>query len=138
LIVTSGGREAADRVALEVERQRAEARIADLNRELAAIAETTAEVPDDEHDAEGSTVGYERARVQALLAQAERALADLAAASERLAGGTYGRCEGCGREIPSERLAALPGTRICVDCARIGEAPGRGRRVAGTGGWAAG
>ena len=106
------------RAALAAERERAEARVADLSRELAAIAETTALVPDDEHDAEGSTVGYERARVQALLTQAERTVADLVAASERLAGGTYGRCERCGREIPGERLAALPGTRICFDCAR--------------------
>jgi len=122
--VTTAEGDASGRAALEAERQRAEARITDLNQELAAIAETTAEVPDDEHDAEGSTVGYERARVQALLAQAERTLADVVAASERLAGGTYGRCERCGREIPGERLAALPGTRICVDCARIGRAPG--------------
>src|ERR1700722_8575852 len=108
-----------DRAALAAARERAEARIADLNRELAAIAETTAEVPDDEHDAEGSTVGYERARVQALLAQAERTLADMVAAGERLAGGSYGRCERCQRDIPGERLAALPGTRTCIDCARI-------------------
>src|ERR1700722_5500271 len=112
-----------DRAALAAARERAEARIADLHQELAAIAETTAEVPDDEHDAEGSTVGYERARVQALLARAERTLADVTAAEDRLAGGTYGRCECCQREIPSERRHALPGTRICVDCARIGQAP---------------
>jgi DnaK suppressor protein len=116
----AGEADAADRAVLAAERDRAEARIADLNRELAAIAETTAEVPDDEHDAEGSTVGYERARVQALRAQAERTLADLVAASERLAGGTYRRCERCGRDIAGERLVALPGTRICIDCARIG------------------
>ncbi|HWD53326.1 MAG TPA: hypothetical protein VG412_13070, partial [Acidimicrobiales bacterium] len=36
---------------------------ADLEAELEAIGESTASVPDDEHDPEGSTVGYERARV---------------------------------------------------------------------------
>jgi DnaK suppressor protein len=116
--VTTDGADAEDRAALASLRGQAEARVADLNSELAAIAETTAEVPDDEHDAEGSTVGYERARVQALLAQAERALTDLVAAGERLALGTYRRCERCGEEIPDERLDALPATRTCVTCAR--------------------
>ncbi len=108
-----------DAARLDAELERAEARSADLHRELAAIAESTAEVPDDEHDAEGSTVAYERARVQALLAQAERAHTDLVAARDRLAEGTYRRCEGCGREIPAERLAALPATRRCVTCAGL-------------------
>jgi len=108
-----------DAARLDAELERAEARSADLHRELAAIAESTAEVPDDEHDAEGSTVAYERARVQALLAQSERARTDLVAARDRLAAGTYRRCEGCGREIPAERLAALPATRRCVTCAGL-------------------
>jgi DnaK suppressor protein len=108
----------ADQARLQAERGRAEARVADLKQELAAIAETTSEVPDDEHDAEGSTVGYERARMQALLVRAERALAELAAAGDRLDRGTYRRCEQCGQEIPAERLAALPATRRCVACAR--------------------
>jgi DnaK suppressor protein len=116
--VATHGADEADRAVLESLRRRAEARVADLNSELVAIAETTAEVPDDEHDAEGSTVGYERARVQALLTQAERALTDLVAAGERLALGTYRRCQRCGREIPAERLDALPATRTCVTCAR--------------------
>ena len=57
---------------LGAERDRTDALIIDLKLELAAIAESTAAGPDDEHDAEGSTVAYERARVQALLALAER------------------------------------------------------------------
>lgn len=108
-----------DAARLNAERERAEALLADLRRELASIAESTAEVPDDEHDAEGSTVAYERARVQALLAQTERVAADLAAAADRLAQGTYSRCEVCGRDIPAERLAALPATRRCVTCAGL-------------------
>jgi DnaK suppressor protein len=112
------------RAALDSLRGRAEARVADLKSELAAIAETTAEVPDDEHDAEGSTVGYERARAQALLVRAERALTDLVAAGERLALGTYRRCERCGQDIPDERLDALPTTRTCVTCARANRSMG--------------
>ena len=44
----------------------------------------------------------------------------LDAAAARLDTGTYGVCEHCGAEIEVERLDALPGTRHCVDCARVG------------------
>jgi DnaK suppressor protein len=90
---------------------------ADLESELEAIAESTASVPDDEHDPEGSTVGYERARVSALLARAHEEIEELQAALERVAGETYGRCENCGAAIGRERLVALPGATRCVACA---------------------
>jgi RNA polymerase-binding transcription factor DksA len=90
---------------------------ADLQAELEAIGESTASVPDDEHDPEGSTVGYERARVSALLARADEEIEDLDAARARVAGQTYGRCELCGGAIGEARLAALPTTTTCVACA---------------------
>jgi DnaK suppressor protein len=99
---------------------RAHTSIDDLKRELAATAESTAQVPDDEHDAEGCTVGYERARVGALLVRAQRNLDELTAALDRVATGTYWRCERCQVEIPVERLAALPSVRTCVTCAATG------------------
>src|SRR2546423_15573273 len=43
--------------------------------------------------------------------QVERAL-------ERLAGGGYGWCEGCGEPIPAARLAAFPSATLCVGCKR--------------------
>ena len=106
---------------LKVERDRTVELITDLKLELVAIAESTAAGPDDEHDAEGSTVAYERARVQALLAHAERAAAGLEAASRRASpgAGEVARCERCQDPIPLERLIALPATRICVACASL-------------------
>ena len=77
-------------------------------------------VADDEHDPEGSTVSLDQARDLALLDRAERTLAELVAAQERLAAGTYGVCERCGREIPRERLLARPEARLCVPCAQRG------------------
>jgi RNA polymerase-binding transcription factor DksA len=107
---------------LQSEGARIEALIRDLRHELASIAESTAAGPDDEHDAEGSTVAYERARVQALLAHAVRVAADIASARERMSldeAGVDGvlRCEHCGAAIPAERRIALPATRVCVACA---------------------
>jgi len=71
---------------------------------------------DDEHDPEGSMVSLDQARDAALLDQTVRTLAELTAAQQRLESGTYGVCEPCGREIPTERLLARPEARLCVPC----------------------
>ncbi len=38
-------------------------------------------------------------------------------ALEKIRNGTYGICEGCGVDIPEERLCAIPWTRFCAKCA---------------------
>jgi DnaK suppressor protein len=96
---------------------RAAVAVEDLAGELAAIGEATAAGPDDEHDAEGSTIGLERARVTALLEQARAQAGEVAAALERLRAGDYGRCARCGGTIGAERLEVLPAARHCVRCA---------------------
>jgi RNA polymerase-binding transcription factor DksA len=116
-----------------VRRERAEAArlVQDLEEELAGIVEQQVAVaPDDEHDAEGSTIGFERARVIALLDAARRAVAGLDEAEGRIDAGTYGRCASCGGPIPDERLAARPTASTCVACASRagGEGGIRGRR----------
>ncbi len=45
-------------------------------------------------------------------------LGEVIAALDRISGGTFGRCEGCTRAIPSARLRAIPFTRLCIACAR--------------------
>ena len=91
--------------------------IADLESDLAAIAESTALSPDDEHDPEGATVGFERARVASLLDQTRRVLVDIESALLRCEDGGYGVCERCAVAIPPERLEALPTTSLCIACA---------------------
>ena len=39
-------------------------------------------------------------------------------ALDRIAQGTFGRCEECRAEIPRARLQAVPYARHCVACAR--------------------
>lgn len=91
--------------------------ISDLRREAESLAEATAAGPDDEHDAEGATIGLERARVASILERAEQSLAALETAASRLAEGEYGRCRACGSPIAAERLEALPATELCFACA---------------------
>jgi RNA polymerase-binding transcription factor DksA len=38
-------------------------------------------------------------------------------ALEKIKNDTYGICEGCGVDIPEERLCAIPWTRFCAKCA---------------------
>lgn len=85
------------------------------HEELVAAAELVA--TDDEHDPEGSTIAFERARIAALLDLSQRRLADLDRALERSRAGRYGSCEVCGHAIAAARLAALPSASRCVRCA---------------------
>ncbi|MBV9093580.1 MAG: TraR/DksA C4-type zinc finger protein [Streptosporangiaceae bacterium] len=92
-------------------------RLAGLERERAAIIESSAAGTDDEHDPEGATLAFERQHLAALVSQARRHLAQIDAAMLRLAEGTYGECENCGRPISAARLAARPVTTSCINCA---------------------
>ncbi|WP_206491841.1 TraR/DksA C4-type zinc finger protein [Rhodococcus sp. KRD162] len=105
---------------LEGERSRSEHRLESLREELASVIEGSRwTTDDDEHDPEGSTIAFERAKIAALIDDTESELREIDAARARLAAGTYGSCERCGREIPLMRLEALPAARRCVLCVRL-------------------
>lgn len=42
-------------------------------------------------------------------------VAEIDHALERIANGTYGKCERCGKPIPLKRLEALPSSTLCVE-----------------------
>jgi RNA polymerase-binding transcription factor DksA len=46
----------------------------------------------------------------------DQELAEIEAALERIADGTYGTCEVCGHAIGRDRLRALPEVRRCMGC----------------------
>lgn len=94
--------------------------IAALTAELDEIIESVSlSNNDDEHDPDGATNGYERAKATALLRHTEERLVDLDRAAERVRKGTYWRCEVCGGDIGAERLDALPTTTRCIACAAL-------------------
>ena len=99
------------------ERGRTVRRLADLTGDfdeiVAASRDTNA---DDEHDPEGATIAFERSQLSTVVEQARTRLTELDAALRRVAEGTYGICERCGRPIPEERLEARPTARTCVSC----------------------
>jgi len=93
-------------------------RLARLRDDEASLRHDRADgTADDEHDPEGSTLSGEWAQVDALRRGAEFERAEIAAARERVASGTYGVCENCGQPIADARLEARPFTRRCIACA---------------------
>ena len=93
-------------------------RLADLRGDYRGFVEASKDSnADDEHDPEGATIAFERSQVDALIRQAEAHLAEVDAAYERLAAGTYGTCTRCGEPIAAGRLEARPTATTCVGCA---------------------
>ncbi|MFI7445073.1 TraR/DksA family transcriptional regulator [Nonomuraea indica] len=58
----------------------------------------------------------------ASITAADRAVAELRQALDRLEEGDYGRCAHCASVIPFERLKIRPLARYCIDCQRRHEA----------------
>jgi DnaK suppressor protein len=72
----------------------------------------------DNHLADTASETFERELDEGLEEDAERQLRQVDAALARIDDGSYGTCEVCGREIPEERLEAIPWTSLCIDDAR--------------------
>lgn len=56
-----------------------------------------------------------------LLQEQRRHLEQLALALQRVAAGTYGRCDDCGNPIPAARLRILPSATRCIECQQRNE-----------------
>lgn len=103
---------------LRAERADIAARLRDLGVSFEDIVDAARDSNlDDEHDPEGTTIAAERSLVSSLARSSERHLAEVDAALERLAAGTYGRCVRCGGPIAADRLDARPSTPVCIACA---------------------
>lgn len=81
-----------------------------LERHADDLSELTTQGTDLEHR------GLDPQTVRPFVDSTRQALADTAAALNRMAEGTYGRCERCRSDIPVERLEILPHARFCVPC----------------------
>jgi DnaK suppressor protein len=87
----------------------------------ASLTEETGELLSgsaDNHLADTATETYEREPDEGLEEDARDQLRQIEKALARLESGEYGRCEICGKEIPLERLEAVPWTTLCIEDAR--------------------
>jgi RNA polymerase-binding transcription factor DksA len=93
-----------------------DARAAELTARLVGIEDALdAPAPQDFEDQATEREPDEVLERLGLSAQQE--LRQIAAALDRLVGGTYGVCVRCGDDIASARLDLLPDTPFCAACA---------------------
>jgi RNA polymerase-binding protein DksA len=113
------------RTLLEVERKRIADAIAylhednprNLEDELGEIAGRGS----DNHLGDMASVTFDRELDEGLEEGAQQTLAQIDRAIARLDNGSYGTCERCGKEIPSERLHARPWATLCIDDQRLAD-----------------
>jgi len=107
----AGGPSTVDfRALLEEERRSLEAKLDELGLGGSALTY-------DPNFADSSQVTAERGEVEALAAKLRDALEEVLQALDKLAEGSYGRCESCHQPIDPVRLEAMPATRFCINCA---------------------
>lgn len=106
--------------------QRERTRLEDLREGLsdatqAVDTQTAADPGAGGHIADAGSETFERSRDLSIVEDLEAQLVEVAHAMQRIAHGTYGRCEACGGEIGFERLEARPSARFCLDDQREAE-----------------
>ncbi len=109
-----------DKTQMDAMRARLEEEKAALERELAEYGADAhggcSPVAVDEGFADSGQVAAQQSQSMTMIDQLRRTHEDVDAALARIEEGNYGICEGCGREIPIERLEARPTARLCVTC----------------------
>jgi DnaK suppressor protein len=70
------------------------------------------------HMADLGTDNFEQEMSMTLLENNKQIGNEIDSALRRIDGGTFGRCEECGKDIAAGRLQALPYARYCIDCSR--------------------
>ena len=112
------------RTRLEDERERLQKLIAEEEESTAQEQpqNSTEEISTyDQHPADQGTETFEQEKALSILEQHQADLADVDRALERVADGTYGKCEACGKVIPDERLEARPAARYCLEDQKLVE-----------------
>ena len=66
---------------------------------------------------EGTSIAVERLSQIAAHDRLQHTLAEVNRAEEKVADGTYGVCDRCGKGISKPRLQAMPWATLCIDCA---------------------
>jgi DnaK suppressor protein len=84
---------------------------------LSAPPDQTSGISFGKRVGEGTSMAVDRLVDVEVHEQMQAQLADVRRASAKLAEGSYGSCDGCGADIPPERLEILPWAVHCVSCA---------------------
>jgi RNA polymerase-binding protein DksA len=79
-------------------------------------SDLTGEVGFDEEYADSGTFTFERERDLSLSNNVKDLLKKVEMALQKIEQGTYGICDMCKKDIPEERLKALPYANLCIAC----------------------
>jgi len=105
------------KVVLESERARLEHEIADLERDSATnLVDSSGENNYRDHMADQGTATFGKELDMSLEGNARELYAQVMRALARIESDTYGTCVRCGKEIPVERLKAVPAAELCIAC----------------------
>ena len=66
--------------------------------------------------ADDAEIVFEAQRTRGVVENAQRLLAQVQAATQRLDAGSYGICAACGTDIAPRRLEVLPYATLCIAC----------------------
>jgi DnaK suppressor protein len=103
---------------------------AQLERDIAIKDHQVAEDGDDldperggvsNHMADDANETAEQETMLTLRSSAERQLAHVNEALERIEDGSYGTCSNCGKPINPARLDALPFSTLCINCQNLAD-----------------
>ena len=100
-----------------------EALKAELEERLAAMLARLSSIKKDvtqSHSGDSAEQAQERENdevVDAIGNETAASIREIQEALDRIAEGTYGECEACGKPIAEGRLKAIPEATRCVDCA---------------------
>lgn len=104
-----------DDIRIDLERQRTDL----LGEATAMMGRTDGEAYSDLSDQ--ASAEFDQSFVIRLKEREQKLLKKIDGALDRIAKNTYGICEGCGEEIPYQRLKARPVTTLCIDCKTLQE-----------------
>ncbi|WP_229053600.1 TraR/DksA family transcriptional regulator [Aeromicrobium sp. Leaf350] len=100
---------------LEADRDRLRGELEQTARDLQDILDDGVEGAGNDQADVGSK-GLERDAEMSLAANQRELLYQTEKALDRLADGTYGKCESCGEPIGKNRLMAFPRATLCIPC----------------------
>ena len=74
-----------------------------------------------QHLADIASDNYEREKDIGLASRETALLRRIDKVLLRIEAGSFGICQGCGKEIPKERLDAIPYVLLCIACKKAGK-----------------
>lgn len=77
------------------------------------------DMPSAEGFADSGQATAGRSEELGLIEQLRSTHGEVGRALARIDEGSYGKCERCGKEIPAERLQAIPTAELCIDCKQL-------------------